>query len=312
MSVGPKLKELIFECDSEQEALHLLQNYRRKNFHLVSKKSSTESDSMVSIRLIKFKQKSEETNLETVWENFVNQMMDAGLNSSFIKEVLLKIRAKKEFWETHPHDHLRDIVMDGKNFARPEQISKVFAYVAQKNDLKDFYCAYQKSLANAVSSMGMFVLAPKSMKQEVIDLKISKKVQVLTYDASQSISNFHRDIENKIGLILVDPEETDFLEVQATQQYIDREQVSVGCAVDLDSSVYDKLPSDILLVCGYTESNRATVLFDALDLTFKSEVKVAFVWNRDTVGSILNPQLQIIETLDVLLDNRQTQHLSNE
>lgn len=303
-------KELVFECESESEAMEILRNYRKKNYHLVSKITSPEESpsSATVLKLVKFCQTSNATDLETVWENFVSQMSSSGLKNSFIAEVLKRIKNKKSFWETHPEDHLRDILMDAKNYAKPEGLAKVLVYVAPEEDLVSFFCSYQKSIASAIDELGIFVLSPDSMKISIKDLKVSSQVQVLSYNAGDSIEAYQADINAKIGLVLVTPELVDLLAKDSLNFNISEKKISLLQAPCLVSEKLFK--NSVSYIAGGYDSNSSA--FSAMCESLINETKIAFLWNENNVGTILNPEAQILKSLDNLLSDEDAQQFHNK
>ncbi len=306
-----KLKELIFECETEKEALQLLKSYRKKNFHLVSKKVIDPKDATVALKLIKFRQPSSATNLETVWENFVTQMSDLGVNNSFISTVLKTIRAKENFWETHPHDHLRDILMDSRNFIKVDQLSKVIVLVAPKELALNFFVAYQSSLASMINALGIFVMVPKSLKSSVTEVKSSAKVQVLSYDQDANFSKYQKDIDMKVGLVIVTPEDIDFIKQSGFADNIKSDKISLVVSSLVDPSLLKDTSYRRHLTFSYDSENASQDLFNSFDLILNQKMKLAFLWDHDEQGSILNSEAQVLKILDDTFENETTQHLSN-
>lgn len=310
-----KLRELIFECDSEQEAMDLLKNYRKKNFHLVSKvvsqKVADSADSTVALKLIKFRQTSSAADLETVWENFVHQMESYGVEDSFVAEILTRIRAKDKFWELHPEDHLRDIVMDGRNYEKPEELAKVLVYVAEEEDLKTFFCSYQKSVAAMIKAMPVFVMCPERYVSDMKDLRVSKHVQTIPYSKKSQLDKYQKDIEMKVGVILVTPEDLHLLTETVLEQYIQEQKISFL----VSPSSYQKVRfcENILtyIASGYTEDHSIKGIFSALNVAMKNDLKVAFLWNADSVSSILNPEAQVLKIIDDLFEEQTSQHFNH-
>jgi hypothetical protein len=307
-SIKTKLKELIFECDSEQEALDLLQNYRRKNFHLVSKKTINPADSTVALKLIKFRQSSNGANLETVWENFVNQMTDFGVENGFIVDILKTIRAKENFWEVHPEDHLRDILMDARNYVKSEELSKVFVFVAPEAELLSFFCAYQKSIASMIKSLGIFVMSPERLKSKIKELRVSAQVQNLPYSANSKISEFQKDIDAKVGLILATPEDLSLIPKSYFEENINSKKISLILSSKIGQNELFQAPFNKFLAGGYSANNLSVEAFSILNSSLKNKTPIAFLWNEDKVSSILNPEAQVLKILDDLLESQSAQH----
>lgn len=307
-SIKTKLKELIFECDSEQEALHLLQNYRRKNFHLVSKKTISATDSTLALKLIKFRQVSNGANLETVWENFVNQMTDFGVENNFIAEILKTIRTKENFWEVHPEDHLRDIVMDARNYVKSEELSKVLVFVAPEAELLSFFCAYQKSIASMIKALGIFVMSPERLKSKIKDLRVSGQVQNLPYSENSKISEYQKDIDAKVGLILATPEDLALIPTSYFEENIKSKKISLilSSLVGQNTLFQSNFPK--FIAGSYSLNNLSVDAFSVLNSSMKHKAPVAFLWNEDKVSSILNPEAQVLKILDDLLENQGAQH----
>ncbi len=307
---APKLnaKELVFNCKSESEALEILNDYRKKNFHLVSKKNSETESTETVLKLVKFRQSSKANDLETVWENFVKQMSTSGLKNSLIAEVLKRTKAKDNFWETHPEDHFRDIVMDAKNFVKPDGLAKVLVYVAPEADLTSFFCSYQKSITSAISEIGIFVLCPEAMKSSVKELKVSNQVQVMSYASTATINEYKADIDAKIGLILVTPEQLAFI---APDSLIDKNlkrKFSLLQAPGLVSENFFQNQTSFI-AGGYDSSSS---VFSVIGESLLSETKVAFLWDENSVGTILNPEAQTLKSLDELLGEELSQHSGNK
>ncbi len=311
-----KLKELIFECETEKEALQLLQSYRKKNFHLVSKKitnpnPSSDQDSTVALKLIRFRQASLASDLETVWENFVHEMTDMGAENSFIVEVLTRIRSKERFWEVHPHDHLRDILMDSTNFIKSDQLSKVLVLVASKEVALNFFNVYQNSIASMIDSMGIFVMVPIKLKSSFSTVKISPKVQILSYDKDADLSKYQKDIDMKIGLIVVTPEDVDFIKQSAFADNIKSQNLSLLVSNHVEQTIFADISYKKYLVDGYNSENSSQDLFNTFYQILKLKMNLAFFWNKDGKSSILNSEAQVLKILDDCFENRSTQHLGN-
>lgn len=307
-----KLRELIFECDSEEEAMDLLKNYRKKNFHLVSKKVADSKDSTVALKLIKFRQPSKAEDLETVWENFVSQMAENHVEDSFVSEILTQIRTKDKFWELHPDDHLRDIVMDARNFVKPEDLAKVLVFVAPEEELKGFFCSYQKSIASMVKSMSVFVMCPERMKSDVKDLRVSAHVQTIPYSAKSQLTEYQKDIEAKIGIVLVTPEDLALFTKSSLEDYIHDQKISLLVSPSVKPTEALNISAPQYVAAGYSSDSSAKNIFSALNKAIKNHQQVAFLWDEDTVGSILNPEAQVLKTLDDLLENQPLQHFINK
>lgn len=306
-----KLKELIFECETEKEALQLLKSYRKKNFHLVSKKIVDPKDATIALKLIKFRQPSSATSLETVWENFVTQMTDLGVKNSFISTVLKTIRSKENFWETHPHDHLRDILMDSRNFIKVDQLAKVIVLVAPKELALNFFAAYQSSLSSMIDALGVFVMVPKSLKSDVLSEKTSAKVQVLSYDQDAEFSKYQKDIDMKVGLVLVTPEDINFIKQSAFADNIKDEKISLVVSSLVDPETYKDSSYKKHLAFSYDSENASQDLFNSFDIILNQKMKLAFLWDHIEQGSILNAEAQVLKILDDTFENETTQHLSN-
>lgn len=311
-----KLKELIFECESEQEAMDLLKSYRKKNFHLVSKKiiddSGFDDQPTVALKLIKFKQPSKATNLESVWENFVNQMAEVGVEDAFTSEILKRIRTKDRFWEVHPEDHLRDIVMDARNYIKSENLSKVLLYVAPKDELLSFFCSYQKSIGSVIKKLGAFVMCPDDLKSSVKELRISAQVQALSYTSSSSIEDFAKDIDLKVGLILATPENLSSFKLSELEENIFNNKLSLIVSPTVVSHSILNIAAPKFVASAYTQANAVAQIFSSLNTTLKHNIPLAFLWDHDQVSSILNPEAQVLKALDDLFENLSLQHLSHK
>lgn len=311
-SIKTKRKELVFECDSAQEALQLLQTYRKKNFHLVSRKIINPDTATVALKLIKFRQSSHGADLETVWERFVNQLTAQGIENSFIAEILIRIRSKPRFWEVHPEDHLHDILMDARNFVKFDQLAKVFVFVAPEAELMSFFCAYQKSIAAMIKSMGIFVMCPERLKSVFKDLRVSPHVQTIPYNGKSKLSVYQKDIDSKIGVILATPEDLNLFSENILEQNIFNEKVSLIVSPKIESTEILNVSAPKYLAGSYTHKNPSSETFATLNFSLKHQIPVAFLWNEESVSSILNPEAQLLRILDEFLENQNSQHLHHE
>lgn len=306
-----KLKELIFECETENEALQLLKSYRKKNFHLVSKKIINPDDATIALKLIRFRQPSSAENLETVWENFVHQLLNLGATNSFIAKILTIIRSKDKFWEVHPHDHLRDILMDSKNFIKMDQLAKVIVLVAPQELSLNFLTVYQNSLASMINSLGIFVMTPKYLKSKVSNVKTSPKVQVLSYDKDAEFSKYQKDIQMKVGLILIPPADIDFIKQIGFADNIKSQNISLVVSSLVDLNIFADTSYAKHMAFSYDSQTASEDLFHSFDCMLDQKMKLAFLWDHQDKGSILNAEAQVLKILDDALENTSTQHFSN-
>ncbi len=325
--VKTKIKELIFECESEQEAMDLLKNYRKKNFHLVSKKIIDDIPSnsslklfnkpsvntpVVALKLIKFKQPVHATNLESVWENFVQQMSKNGVEDAFTSEILKRIRTKAKFWEVHPEDHLRDIVMDAKNFTKAENLSKVLLFVAHKEELLSFFSSYQKSIAAVIKQLGIFTITSEGLKSAVKELRISPQVQTLTYNNTFSFQTFAKDIQHKVGLILVTPEDLEQIQIDELALNINDNNITLLLSPTVIAKKVLDIAAPKFIASSYTSENTSEQIFSSLHVALKHNIPLAFLWDHKQSSSILNPEAQVLKALDDLFENLSMQHFSHK
>lgn len=301
-------KELVLQCQSEGEAMELLKSYRKKNFHLVSKKSHHSEGTATTLKLVKFRQSSTAKDLETVWENFVKEMSDFGIKDNFIAEILRRTQIKDNFWETHPEDHLRDIVMDARNYIKPENLAKVLVYVAPENELINFFCSYQKSVAAAIAELGIFVICPDFMKANIKALKVSSNVQVMSFEKDANLADYQADINAKIGVVLVTPEELGFLSQESLDLNVTGKKLSVLQAPSLVSKKLLK-STDKFIAAGYESRSE---VFLALERSLVDDIKIAFLWDQNKVETIMNPEAQVLKTLDNLWPEQDWQRIGNK
>lgn len=312
-----KLKELIFECESEEEAMDLLKSYRKKNFHLVSKRiiddsSDAENGSTVALKLIRFKQPSKATNLESVWENFVHQMSDLGVDDAFTSEILKKIRTKEKFWEVHPEDHLRDIVMDARNFIKSEKLSKVLVFVAPEAELLSFLCSYQKSIGSVIKELGIFVMCPEHLKAKVVELRASARVQALSYTKRTRLSQFAKDIDLKVGLVLATPEDFSSFDTKEIEEHAFENRMSLIVSPNAVSREILNIAAPKFIASSYMQDKAIAQILSAININLKHHLPLAFLWNHEQVSSILNPEAQVLKVLDDLFENLDAQHFNNK
>lgn len=310
-AVKNKLKEMIFECETEAEAMELLKSYRKKNFHLVSKKITNFDNSTVALKLVKFRQPSNEKDLETVWESFVSQMVDLDIEAEFISEVLNRIRSKKDFWEVHPQDHLRDIVMDAKNFAKQDEISKVLVFVAEDQKLLDIFSVYQRTLGAVIKNFGAFVIMPKRLKASVTSLKTTTQMQVLSYQEKTEFSKFQKDIDLKFGLILVSPRDIDFIKDSTFSNSVKESKVSLILDSNQASKFSESFSFQKFIFADYSSAVAYKQIFSAMNLSLKHNLKLAFLWNKDSASSFLNIEAQVLKSIDDIFEIEMKQQFGN-
>lgn len=297
-----KMKEVVFECESENEALQLLNTYKKNNFHLVSRKIVDPKTNSLVIKLIKFKQSNGESELCTVWENFVHSMGKLNFSNSFIAKILTSIRTKSEFWTTHPNDHFKDLIMDQKNFVRPSQITKTIVFVGPKESLETFWCTYQKTLRYFIKDKGLFCLAPRSGKSSLEQLSISSQVKILDYNPDAlNMSVFESQIKNKVGIVFVDSEQLETLSGDQIEDLCAKYNLSLILSTDLESKQLESFKGECFLAASYDESFKN--LKKAIEISFLNDLKIAFLWSLESLNEISNPQKQVLDFLDKQIEN---------
>lgn len=298
MKLKGKIKEVVFECESEEQALELFQTYRKNNFHLVSKKVIDPKSNSMVIKLIRFPEEQPANNIDTVWENFVLQMRDVGFSNKYVTMVLENIKAKKEFWKTHPVDHLHNVIFDITRFSSPKDLSQRLCLIADRNSIPSFWCSLQKSLKYYIKERGFFVVAPEDILNNVKELRIANNIQVQTYkDADLSLQNLSLTLEGEAGIWFIPAEEAKSL----GSDFINGVCSAFDMSLLLDSSLnLDQFKSFFEMPCGLVGEYRENYegLFKTLEDSYFKQLPISFFWNGETLGEMQNPEKQTIEALE--------------
>lgn len=302
MKIKAKVKEVVLECDSEEQAQALFETYRKQNFHLVSKKVlDPETNSMV-VKLIRFANSKPVANLDTVWENFVTQMRELKFNSSYITTVLESIKAKEEFWKTHPEDHLHNVIFDITPFMAASDLSQRLCVVIDKDGAESFWCSLQKTLKYYIKEKGFFAVAPEEWVDGLKDLSVSQKVQVQGYNSEElSLQKLSQVLEGESGIWFISPEQA--LELGA--DFISGVTSAFDLSVLLDSSLeLERFKSFFDIPCSLVGEYRTGYegLIHTLQESYFRQIPISFFWNGDVLGEVQNPEKQTILALEEMFE----------
>lgn len=302
MKIKAKVKEVVLECDSEKQAQELFETYRKQNFHLVSKKIlDPETNSMV-VKLIRFPNSQPEQNLDTVWENFVAQMREIGFSSTYITTVLESIKAKEEFWQVHPEDHLHNVIFDITRFIPASELSQRLCLIADQEPSESFWCSLQKSLKYYVKEKGFFVIAPQEWVDNLKDLSISERIQIQGYNSEDlSLQKLSSTLEGESGIWLIPPDQAQ----QLGADFINGVTSAFDFSVMLDSALnLDDFKDFYDIPCSLVGEYRKGYLglIHTLEESYLRQLPISFFWNGEVLGEVQNPEKQTILALEEVFD----------
>ncbi len=303
MKIKARVKEVVLECESEQQARELFESYRKQNFHLVSKKVLDPKTNSMVVKLIRFADAKPDENLDTVWENFVTQMREIGFSSPYITTVLESIKAKDEFWKTHPEDHLHNVIFDITRFQAASELSQRLCMIANQEPSESFWCSLQKSLKYYVKEKGFFVIAPEGWVSNIKDLSVSDKIVVQGYNPEDlSLQKLSSTLEGESGIWLIPPDQA--LELGA--DFINGVTSAFDFSVLLDSALdLDQFKDFYDIPCSLVGEYREGYLglIHTLEESYFRQLPISFFWNGEVLGEVQNPERQTILALEEVFDD---------
>ena len=303
MKIKARVKEVVLECESEQQARELFESYRKQNFHLVSKKVLDPKTNSMVVKLIRFADAKPDENLDTVWENFVTQMREIGFSSPYITTVLESIKAKDEFWKTHPEDHLHNVIFDITRFQAASELSQRLCMIANQEPSESFWCSLQKSLKYYVKEKGSFVIAPEGWVSNIKDLSVSDKIVVQGYNPEDlSLQKLSSTLEGESGIWLIPPDQA--LELGA--DFINGVTSAFDFSVLLDSALdLDQFKDFYDIPCSLVGEYREGYLglIHTLEESYFRQLPISFFWNGEVLGEVQNPERQTILALEEVFDD---------
>ncbi|MCO5114552.1 MAG: hypothetical protein M9899_10330 [Bdellovibrionaceae bacterium] len=303
MKIKARVKEVVLECESEQQARELFESYRKQNFHLVSKKVLDPKTNSMVVKLIRFADAKPDENLDTVWENFVTQMREIGFSSPYITTVLESIKAKDEFWKTHPEDHLHNVIFDITRFQAASELSQRLCMIANQEPSESFWCSLQKSLKYYVKEKGFFVIAPEGWVSNIKDLSVSDKIVVQGYNPEDlSLQKLSSTLEGESGIWLIPPDQA--LELGA--DFINGVTSAFDFSVLLDSALdLDQFKDFYDIPCSLVGEYREGYLglIHTLEESYFRQLPISFFWNGEALGEVQNPERQTILALEEVFDD---------
>lgn len=303
MKIKARVKEVVLECESEQQARELFESYRKQNFHLVSKKVLDPKTNSMVVKLIRFADAKPDENLDTVWENFVTQMREIGFSSPYITTVLESIKAKDEFWKTHPEDHLHNVIFDITRFQAASELSQRLCMIANQEPSESFWCSLQKSLKYYVKEKGFFVIAPEGWESNIKDLSVSDKIVVQGYNPEDlSLQKLSSTLEGESGIWLIPPDQA--LELGA--DFINGVTSAFDFSVLLDSALdLDQFKDFYDIPCSLVGEYREGYLglIHTLEESYFRQLPISFFWNGEVLGEVQNPERQTILALEEVFDD---------
>lgn len=287
-------KEVILECRSEEEAFQLMKDYQKESFHFVSKKCVDPETQEAMIKLIRFQNVSKQGSLTEIWEEWVHQMICKGFSYGSIIQILSDIRCRPQFWKTHPRDHIKTLILNDQYYLKTEAITKNFYFIGNSEACISFWCAYQKEIRYIFKENQLFALVPEGLKNSFIDLSVSRRIEILSYKTDPLKNKLYKNIlEDKMGLIFIEKKD-----LKNHMEFEDNKSTIVGDINSIGEISKYPLPSSQHIGVSCCLEDPSQDILKVLNYTLTHKVPIAFLWEAQTLGSILNPKTHVLRFLE--------------